>query len=84
VCVESMAAGTPVVAVNGPGIDECVQDGINGYLVKTEKELVKKILNIIDNKVLHKELCKGAWQTAQNYSIQVLTKKLVKVYESVI
>ena len=84
VCVESMAAGTPVVAVNGPGIDECVQDGINGYLVKTEKEMVKKILKIKDNKVLHKELCKGAWQTAQNYSIQVLTKKLVKVYESVI
>ncbi|MCF7900489.1 glycosyltransferase [Candidatus Babeliales bacterium] len=84
VCVESMAAGTPVIAVKGPGVKECVKNDSNGYLVKTRKQMVQKIKEVANNASLHEKLCKGAWKTAKEYSIKKSTQKLIAVYEEIV
>ncbi|SHF79837.1 Glycosyltransferase involved in cell wall bisynthesis [Arenibacter palladensis] len=47
--LESCAIGTPVVVFEAPGgINEIVENGINGYIAKTEDEYFNSILKMID------------------------------------
>jgi glycosyltransferase involved in cell wall biosynthesis len=44
VLLESCAVGTPVIAFDAPGgLNEIIQEGVNGYIVDSEKEYVKKL-----------------------------------------
>jgi len=52
-CLEAMACGTPVLAREAVGINELVQNGINGYLFSQEEDshqLVNKIEKIFSDK----------------------------------
>lgn len=84
VCAESMAAGTPVIAVKGPGVKECVKNGSNGYLVTTRAQMVQKIKEVAGDKILHEKLCKGAWKTGKEYSIKKVTSTLVSLYVEIV
>lgn len=47
--LESCAIGTPVVVFNAPGgINEIVENDINGYIVNSESEFIKAITKMID------------------------------------
>lgn len=73
--VEAMASGTPVIAFNGGGFKETVEDGVTGIFVDT-----------IDEKILEKaikELMKKSWnksqlqERARAYSVEHFTKEIV-------
>ena len=76
---EALAAGTPVVALNGPGQSDII-DGKNGILVKTKEEMINWIQKISENKSLHMKMQKDAFETAQMYSSETMTKKLIDFY----
>ena len=84
VLLESMAAGTPVVALKAPGVQDIVQDGSNGLLVSTLKEMKEKIELLKNNKELYKNLHKNACESAKEYNIAITTKKLINVYQSML
>lgn len=84
VLAESMAAGTPVVALDGPGQQDVIKDGVNGFIIDSKEEMVKKIRQIAENAQLHQKLCEGAFNTAQNYAPEVLTKHLLDIYLNLI
>ena len=46
VCSEALACGTPVIAMPRGAMPELVQDGINGYLVSSEAEMVQAVARI--------------------------------------
>lgn len=55
--VESMAAGTPVIAFNGGGFKETVVDGKTGYLIDDlEKKTIEKAINKINSKKWDKKV----------------------------
>lgn len=81
VLAEAMAAGTPVIALQGPGIDDCVVNGINGYAVADIQQMRMVIEDIRKNNEQYHVLSHGAFVTAQNYTQQVLIERLCKVYE---
>ena len=84
VLVESMAAGTPVVAVDSLGIRDVV-NGKNGSLTKESlPEFSEKIIKILENDALRKEMSQNARKTASRYSIQKMSKRMLKVYKSVL
>jgi glycosyltransferase involved in cell wall biosynthesis len=43
VCSEALACGTPVIAMRRGAMPEIIQDGINGYLVSSEAEMVQAV-----------------------------------------
>ncbi len=82
VVAEAMAAATPVVALVGPGIQDIIVDGHNGYLVKSKEEMVERIEQLINDTPLYEHLCKGAFHTAQHYTPLECTKQLLEVYNT--
>ena len=79
VTCEALAAGTPVVALNGPGQSDII-DGKNGVLVNSKEEMISWIEKISKDESLHKQMQKNAFETAQMYSSETMTKKLIDFY----
>lgn len=84
VLAESMAHSTPVIALDGPGQRDIIQQGKNGYIVSDEQEMAACIKQLQINPILLSELDRGAYQTAQNYLPDVLVQRYIKLYEQVV
>lgn len=83
VLAEAMAAGCPVVALDGPGQQDIVINGYNGYLVKTIREMSECIAMIDRDRMLHQQLCTNAWQKGCQYHINEVGVKLLRCYEDI-
>lgn len=82
---EAMAVGLPVIASKIPALEELIDDA--GILVdpRDKDEIKDAILKLIDNKELRKELAeKAKKRIADNFSEDVMIKKTLSVYESLI
>jgi glycosyltransferase involved in cell wall biosynthesis len=83
VTLEAMAAGLPVVAYDGIGTRDVVDDGINGILTQANPlDLAAAIETIIEDTKLRAQLQVGAQSTARKMDIHVLAERLVRVYET--
>lgn len=78
VLLESMAAGTPVLALRGSGTRDVVVNGINGYMTEASRaEFADKLMDILERKEIE-FLRQGAVKTAENYS----SEKIARLAES--
>jgi len=69
--IQFMGCGIPVIASAVGTNKEVVEDGINGFLVETEEQWLRKLSLLIENKALRKEFGeKGRIKVESNYSIQ--------------
>lgn len=84
VLIEAMAAGTPVIALNGPGQDAVIVNGENGYLVENLQQMKDVIERIFQDQSLFDQLQYGAWLTAKKYAINVLSKDLLVSYKKLL
>ena len=81
---EAMAAGTPVVAVDAPGVRDIVVDKINGRLMANENEegFSEALAWVLDQTAPErKKLIEGAKETAKKYSVERSATKALEVYE---
>jgi len=53
--------------MNKPGPDEIVQNGENGYLVDSDLEFTSKVLDILNDSTLRKNLSISAIKTAHKF-----------------
>jgi glycosyltransferase involved in cell wall biosynthesis len=84
VLVETMAAGTPVVAIDSPGVRDVLNQK-NGFMVKNSiKDFSEKVVKLLDDEKLRERMSKNAVKTASDYSIEKMSKRMLKVYKSVI
>jgi len=82
---ETMAAGTPAVAVGADWARDVVVEGENGLLTANNEEaLAAGIQSVLTNADLHSHLAQGARRNAEQYAIVPATKRLVDAYESVL
>jgi glycosyltransferase involved in cell wall biosynthesis len=53
VMIEAMACGTPVIAFKRGSVPEVVEEGINGFIMTTETEMIEKVavIHTIDRKI---------------------------------
>ena len=78
-----MALGIPTVASNIGNVSSIIKNMKNGILVNTNDEWLEAFIKLIDNPNLRKKIGLAGRETViKNYSIDILTKKYLKVLKS--
>lgn len=81
VLVESLAAGTPVIARNTTAIPHVVPDKKAGILFSSQKELVQSIIDLLtDDTKYHDFSAYGKQHILDNFTWDVSIKKLTALY----
>tara|TARA_B110001450_G_scaffold256450_1_gene286993 strand:- start:2600 stop:2857 length:258 start_codon:yes stop_codon:yes gene_type:complete len=80
-----MAAGLPVISLDGKGNRDIIQHKINGYIFQDQnaEKFGNQIIELISNMDLYQKISKNAKQFAQNYDIKNYTEKLIKIYNEI-
>ncbi|HLO27582.1 MAG TPA: glycosyltransferase family 4 protein [Anaerolineales bacterium] len=85
VTIEAMAAGLPVVAVNGSGTRDIVEHGKQGFLVKNDAEALAKGINkLLSDPQRMRRFSNQALKKAKTFDINELGKQMIGVYEQAI
>ncbi len=81
VLMEAMAGSTPIIALDGPAIDECITDGKNGFIVNENvNEFKARALELLQTDKL-KKFSFNAEKSAKDYSIEKMGERLLSVYK---
>jgi len=82
VLVEAMAAGLPVVCLDGGGNRDIIEQGKNGYILKEQnsKLFADDILKIYASKQLYANMSTYARISVKKYDINNYTDKLIELY----
>lgn len=87
VLVEAMATGSPVLALNAPGVREVVRDGVNGRLLSknadgaTFAEALHGLASLNRHDWAH--LCEAARRTACDFSTERCLDRTLDLYQTV-
>lgn len=82
VLLEAMGCGTPVVALSASGIDDLVENGVNGFKTKDDvSDWVCAIKKIIENPSLLYSMQQSAFETAAKYSEPNITQLAEEGYK---
>lgn len=87
VLAEAMAAGTPVVALDGPGVREIVRNMENGILLSGDAaiaEFSKELQRIASDANLRSRCSDEARRSALSYDRSSTTDRILTLYESLI
>jgi 1,2-diacylglycerol 3-alpha-glucosyltransferase len=85
VTIEAMAAGLPVVAVDGSGTRDIVEDGKQGFLVENDSDALAKGLNhLLSEPQQMKRFSQNALKKAKTFDVNQLGKQIISVYEQAI
>ncbi|HNX29144.1 MAG TPA: glycosyltransferase family 4 protein [Syntrophomonadaceae bacterium] len=85
VLIEAMAAGLPVVAVRASGVQEMVDDGVDGILTELDiNQLTEAICKVMDDENLYNYFKTNALLKAQALSSQNMALKQEAVYENLL
>lgn len=70
VIVESFLAGLPVIATTIPGIQDIVQDGVNGLLFPSgDRDELKKAIELLgSDETVYRRLAENVWDTKDQFS----------------
>jgi len=83
VLIEAMSTGLPVVALDGGGNADIIEDGENGYLIEAQDpELFSdRILSIWEDKERYQRMSRNAQEHAKKYDIKTYADRLIQVYQ---
>lgn len=87
VLAEAMAAGKPVVALDGPGVREIVSDGENGLLLAGDASSASfsdSLSRILHDAELLRFCSEHARHTADNYSTERSVRRVLHSYEQLV
>ena len=84
--LEYMALGKPVIATDGGGTVELVQDKVSGFLIKTKSilEMSSKIEYLLDNEKISKEMGNKGREIVNNkFNLTLMINNYIKLYNRV-
>lgn len=82
--VEGMSQGLIPVAFPVGVAPEIIRDGVNGYLVNSEKEMTEKIKIILADDALRARLTSAAIASSKQFRAKIMTDKLIPIYTEII
>jgi len=77
--IESMACGTPVIAFNRGSMSELIENGKNGFLVKTVNEAIDAVAQI---KNIDRACCRR--RVEQYFTVDRMVEEYIQVYETIL
>ncbi len=81
--IEAMMYGLPVISTNEGGIPDIIKDGVNGYIIDSDKDLVDKIKLLIENKELRTTLGKNGREIFLNkYTSSKFEESLIDILKN--
>lgn len=85
VLLEAMTKGVPTLAFDNPGYRSVLEDELNWCLVenKNTSELSLKILELINNPTLYKEISAKSISEAAKYDWTKITKDILEIYKNI-
>ena len=83
--IEGMGAGLPVMGINSPGVGDCVQDGLTGFLAYNDlAAFTAKLTRLCLDNDLRKRMGEAARQASTNFAIQRTTKIMLEHYNRLV
>lgn len=81
--LEAMASEKGIVASDFTGINELISNGYNGLLFErgNSYDLANAISSLLLDESLRRELGKNARRSLQQYDLDVIAEKLIKIYD---
>ena len=87
VLAEAMAAGTPVVAIDGPGVRDILKDGTNGVLLDSTAstgEYAEALRTLLHDETLMNSYGKRARKSAGEYDTSRCVNTMLQTYQRLI
>lgn len=85
VTIEAMAAGLPVVSVDGSGTRDIVEHGKQGFLVENDADALANGLNqLLSDPGQMKRFRHNALKKAKTFDVDLLSRQMISVYEQAI
>lgn len=86
VALEAMACGTPVVASQVGGLAYLVENGVTGFMVPEgdPQVLADALIKLMQQPELRQRMSHNAEIYAQSYDWQVISKRILNLYEEII
>jgi glycosyltransferase involved in cell wall biosynthesis len=86
VLLEAMAAGLPVITLDGKGNRDLIAQGENGYILAEQdaNEFAELIIEVWSDKQLYHKMASNAVDFARKYDISEYTDKLVNYYRKLL
>ncbi|HOV68702.1 MAG TPA: glycosyltransferase [Clostridia bacterium] len=85
VIMEAMAAKLPIVSVNAPWTTEVMTNGFNALMAPEDPErFCDTVINLLGDSQLYEQLQKNGIETANNYSLESVSKRLFSLYDELI
>ena len=83
VLLEAMAAGLPVITIDGKGNRDLIAQGKNGIMLmeRDAEKFAGKILEVWENKNLYSEMAAFAQKFAKGYDIKEYVDRLLVIYK---
>ncbi len=81
--VEAMSAGTVPIVINAGGIPEIIDEGKNGMVWTTEKELISKTKQMIIHNDTREKLAENATLKSELFSEESFVKKLLSIIQQI-
>jgi len=84
VLLEAMAAGLPVITLDGKGNRDLIVQGKNGFMLmeKDAEKFADKIVELWENKSLYREMVAFAQEFAKGYDIKEYIRRLILLYQA--
>lgn len=85
VILEAMAGGMPVVAVRSSGIDDIVEDGVNGFKTPLNgSQWRKRVETLLTDEDTYQRFSESAVETAANHSTEEFSRSVGRIYATVL
>lgn len=86
VLIEAMAAGLPVVCLDGKGNRDLIEQNRNGFMVfeQNSQLFADKILEVLNSKENYSKMSKFCVEYARGFDIKSHTDKLINYYNSIL
>lgn len=87
VLAEALAASVPVVALSASGVDDVLQDGVNGILLEAESsqnDFSRALTDLLQNNERLKSLKSKSTSSVEKFSRQNCSARLASIYHQVI